>query len=108
MVNSLILRNLFHLVFVVPFFIYIGYYKNATQSSVFTLLIFTALFVILYHAYRYYQTSWWINLMHVFLGALLLALGLIGKNLPTNIFYIFYVGAIVVASWHLYLIYTRL
>ena len=106
MINSLIYRNLFHLVFVVPLFIYFGIHKNDTDESVFNLLSFIAIFVILYHSYRYYWTSWSINLIHIFIGGLLLLIGLFGQRLPNYVFYIFYVMATIVTVWHTYLIYT--
>ena len=108
MVNQRILVNLFHIFLVAPLFAYIGYNKSKTPSSIFTFLAFVAGFVILYHAYRYYNTTWWINLMHVFIGASMLALSLMGQSLPDKAFYLYYFSAALVIIWHSHLIYTRL
>ena len=101
--------NLFHIFLVAPLFAYIGYNKQSTPQTVFTMLTFIGAFIILYHAYRYYYTSWSINLMHVvIIGPLLLYFGLKGSSLPDPAFNVFYVASAIILIWHSYLLYTRL
>lgn len=65
---------IFHLVFVVPLFLYVGLAREQTPDSVFYLLGALGAFMILYHSYKAYikikdGKSPWINYIHIFLVA---------------------------------------
>lgn len=102
-----IIVNLFHILVVAPLFLFIGYYKSDTSETVFNFVVFLSLFVIAYHAWRYYQTGWFINYVHIFIGIVLLILSFFGKKLPNFIFYIFYVMASLVIGIHGFIFFDR-
>ncbi len=47
--------NIFHILFIAPLFMYIGYNGADTNPQVFTLLLIMAPFILAYHAYRAYE-----------------------------------------------------
>lgn len=75
MLNSLVLNNLFHILFVVPLVTYFAYWKQDVSGSALMLLASVAIMIMLYHGYRYVKvTNHWINLMHVVFGAYFLVI----------------------------------
>jgi hypothetical protein len=65
---------IFHLLFVVPLFLYVGLAREQTPDWVFYLLGGLGAFMILYHGYKAYTKlkdgkSPWINYIHIFLVA---------------------------------------
>jgi hypothetical protein len=79
-------KNLFHVLFVSPLLLYVGFQRENTPDSVFTLLGILGVVVILYHSYRAFTKikdgkSAWINWIHILLVApLFLILGYLKKD----------------------------
>ena len=80
--DTRIIVNLFHILLVVPFFLWIGITRGNLPEVVFQALIGLGIFIVLYHGYkswvRYGQGSQyiWINLIHVlWVGPLLVFIG---------------------------------
>ena len=70
---------IFHLLFVVPLFLYIGIKRDETPDAVFSALGAMAVGVLGYHGFRAYSKltegkSAWVNWIHIFLVVPLLAL----------------------------------
>lgn len=69
---------LFHIIFVVPLFLYVGFQRAATPEWVYNVLFGLGLLLLVFHSYksivRIYakSASAWINLFHAFLIAPLL------------------------------------
>ena len=108
MANPLIFRNLFHILIVVPILAYIGYHGANTPSTIFVMLMVTGLAVMIYHGYRYIQTQWNINLIHIPLGIAFIIIGYWGHKFPKVIFHVFTILALVTLLWHTSLLYSRM
>jgi hypothetical protein len=47
--------NLFHVVFVGPLLVYLGYNKGNTSENIFNMVLYLGIIVILYHSYLSYK-----------------------------------------------------
>ena len=101
--------SLFHLLAVVPFFLYIGFQRAATPDAVFTASLVLGIVITLYHGYkayvRYTKNSpyLWVNLIHVFyVGPLLIWIGSQGKNTPRYAYELLLMVAFAAGGYHLY------
>lgn len=81
--------HLFHLLAVVPFFLYVAIVRSALPTGVFLFLVALGAFITLYHGYkavlRYMNGSTyiWVNLLHALIvGPLLIYIGLKQKTAP--------------------------
>jgi len=85
-------KNLFHVLFVGPLFLYIGFARNTVPAIVFDLVGVLGLLVLVYHLYRAYERlknnqSAWINWIHIFLVVpLLLILAYLKKDAAPRYF----------------------
>ena len=76
--------NLFHIIFVVPLFLYVAIFRGMVPSWVYQSLLGLGLLVLIYHAYKViilWKASspyLWVSMIHVFFVAPLLLF--IGKN----------------------------
>jgi len=82
-----ILLSIFHILFVVPLFLYVGFQRAATPEWLYNVLYGLGLLLLVFHGYkaivRVYAKSGaaWISLFHTFLIApLLLWMGYEGKK----------------------------
>jgi hypothetical protein len=101
--------NLFHIVFLVPLFLYVGIQKTETVSTVFNILLGLGIVVFLYHSYKAYiryvtgSSLLWINILHVFYVApLLFYIGMKKEATPRSAFEILLVLAFAAGGYHLY------
>jgi hypothetical protein len=107
--NVHVILALFHLLFVVPFFLYIGLQRSAAPNEVFTTLLVLGIVVTVYHGYkayiRYVNSSpmFWISAIHFFLiGPLLITIGMKGKNTETPYYELLLIAAFGAGGYHLY------
>lgn len=101
--------NLFHIVFLVPLFLYVGIQKTETNSVVFNILLSLGIIVFLYHSYKAYNryvsgsSLLWINLLHAFYVApLLFYIGMKKEATPRSAFEILLLFAFAAGGYHLY------
>lgn len=102
------LVNLFHVVFVSSFFIYIGIYREQIYKPVYTLLIIIGIFILVYHSYKSYirNSGAWINYLHIFLFApLILIIGINGTNTSRKYYEMLLMLGMASLGYHLYYIY---
>jgi hypothetical protein len=99
---------IFHIVFVVPLFLYVGFQRAATPDWVFTALYGIGLLLLVFHGYksivRVYakSTSAWINLIHTFLIApLLLWVGYQGKKTGRPFYELMIIAGFGALGYHL-------
>ena len=107
--NSHIILSLFHIFFVVPFFLYVGLQRSAASNEIFTTLLVLGIVLLCYQGYkgliRYVNSSsyFWVNAIHVFLIApLLIIIGLKGKNTETPYYELLLMLAFAAGGYHLY------
>jgi len=107
--NTHIVLSLFHIFFVVPFFLYIGLQRSATPNEIFTTLLILGIVLTLYHGYKAYvrivnnSPYAYINLIHALLiGPLLIMIGLKGKNTETPYYEVLLMLAFAAGGYHLY------
>jgi hypothetical protein len=104
-----ILISLFHLLFVVPFFLFVGLQQAATPDAVYTSLLVLGVIITLYHGYKSYN-RWmnsspylWVNLIHtVLVGPLLIYIGTKGKDTPRAYYEMLLLLAFGAGGYHLY------
>jgi hypothetical protein len=104
-----ILINLFHILLVAPFLIWVGVSRANIPDFAFMLLLVFGIIVLLYHAYK----SWirltanssyvWVNLIHaLWIGPLLLYIGAKKKDTPRPAFELLLLTAFGAFGYHLY------
>jgi hypothetical protein len=87
-VDAHMILSLFHLVMVVPLFLFVGYQRSDTPRWVYLSLLSIGLVVLLYHAVRLVQrfgrsTLVWVHVLHVLVvGPLLCYIGWHGRDTP--------------------------
>jgi hypothetical protein len=87
-VDAHMILSLFHLVMVIPLFLFVGYQRSDTPRWVYASLLMIGLVVLLYHGVRLVQRYGrsplaWVHVLHVFLVAPLLCyLGWLGRDAP--------------------------
>jgi hypothetical protein len=103
------LINLFHILLVVPLFLYVGISRTDTTNSLFNFLLVLGLFVTIYHLYKGYMryvsgsSLWWINFIHFFyIGPLLVYIGMKKEATPRSAFEILLLFAFAAGGYHLY------
>ena len=104
-----ILISLFHLLLVVPFFLYVGLQQAAVPEGVYTALLTLGVIITLYHGYKSYN-RWvnsspylWVNLIHTLLvGPLLIYIGTKGKDTPRAYYEMLLLLAFGAGGYHLY------
>jgi hypothetical protein len=101
--------NLFHVLLVAPFFIYVGVMKSAVPAAVYTTLIVLGAILVLYHGYKFVNrflkgSSYaWVNAVHAFLiGPLLLYIGLNGTETGRPFYEALLLTAFAALGYHLY------
>lgn len=85
--------NLFHILAVVPFFIYVGITREKLDTSIFSVLFWLGILLIFYHGYKFYDrmvkgSSYaWVNAIHALaLGPLLVYIGSMGSDTARGFF----------------------
>lgn len=107
--DSRIIINLFHIILVVPFFIWVGIRHGNIPNGAFISLIVLGILVTLYHAFkavrRYLSGSSyiWVNLIHaLWIGPLLLYIGAMKNNTPRACYELLLLTAFGALGYHLY------
>jgi hypothetical protein len=107
--NTHIVLSLFHIFFVVPFFLYVGLQRSAVSNTIFTAILVLGIVLTLYHGYKAYvrivnnSPYAYINLIHALLiGPLLIMIGLKGKNTETPYYEVLLMLAFAAGGYHLY------
>jgi hypothetical protein len=107
--DKAIFLNLFHILLIAPFFIYVGVMKSATPPAVYTTLLVLGVILVLYHGYKFIDRLYkgssyaWVNGVHALIvGPLLFYIGLNGVETGRP----YYEGLLLVAfgalGYHLY------
>lgn len=101
--------NLFHILFVVPFFIWIGVSRGNTPEGAFIALLVLGVIVALYHAYKTWirlaaKSSYvWVNLIHaLWIGPLMIYIGTRKKDTGRPFFEMLLLTAFGALGYHLY------
>jgi hypothetical protein len=101
--------NLFHVLLVAPFFMYVGIMKSAVPAAIYTTLIVLGAILVLYHGYKFVNrllkgSSYaWVNAVHALLvGPLLLYIGLNGVDTERPYYEALLLFAFAAFGYHLY------
>jgi hypothetical protein len=104
-----LLLSLFHIFAVVPFFLYIALSRANTSYTVYKIAFVVGILITLYHAYkalikfRAGSQSVWVNLIHcLFIGPLLIYIGLLEQNTPRAAYEILAITGFGAAGYHIY------
>ena len=106
--NSHLIYYLFHLIFVVPLFLYIGFKRESVPEPLFWGIGMLALGIFGYHAYRAYTklsagSSAWVNWIHILLVVpLLTVIAVQRKNTPRKYFELLLMLGFAAAGYHAY------
>lgn len=100
--------SLFHLVLVVPLFLFIGYQRSDTPRWVYLSLLSIGAVIMLYHGVRLFQrygrsTLVWVNALHVLLiGPLLCYMGWYGRDTPRWAYEVILILGFGAGGYHLF------
>lgn len=104
-----VLLNLFHILLVVPFFLWVGISRGTLPDGVFTTCLILGLIVFLYHGYKTFvrlqlkSSLVWINLVHfLWVGPLLLYIGAKKKDAPRPAYELLLLTGFAALGYHLY------
>lgn len=98
----------FHLLFVVPLFLFVGYQRSDTPQWVYVSLLSIGGVVMLYHGARLIQrygrsSMAWVNMLHVILvGPLLCGIGWFGRETPRWAYEVLLMTAFGAGGYHLF------
>lgn len=113
--NSHVVVSIFHILLVVPLFLYVAFMRAATSEGVYWTLFSVGLIVLLYHGYksavRYAIGSsyLWVNLIHfLFIAPLLIYIGYYGKKTPRPAYELLAITAFGALGYHMYSILLQL
>jgi hypothetical protein len=113
--DSHFILSLFHLVFVVPLFLYAGFARSKCPDWLFTGILVLGFFILAYHGYKLFL-RWsrrsnyaWVNAIHVLLVApLLIYVGYGKKDTPRFGYELMIMTAFAAGGYHLYSIVNQL
>ena len=109
MIDTHFVLALFHIIFIIPFFLYIFIQRAATPDYIYNILFFAGLFILVFHTYKglvRYSTnslSLWINLIHIFIIApLIIYIGYHGKKTNRSAYELLALITFGALGYHLY------
>lgn len=109
--DSHIAINLFHILIVVPFFLYVAIVRGQIEPWIFSVLSGLGIVILVYHGYKTFlkwktqSPSLWINAIHVFLVApLLIYIGSKGYDTPRWAFELLALLGFGALGYHIYAI----
>jgi hypothetical protein len=109
MIDKFFLIVLFHVIFVAPLLLWVGFARAATPAWVYNVLFVLGIIVLLYHSYkaviRFSSNSvfLWVNLIHIGLIApLLLWVGYHGKKTDAPAYNMLLLVAFAALGYHTY------
>lgn len=100
--------SLFHLVMVVPLFLFVGYQRSDTPRWVYVSLLSIGLVVMVYHGFRLVtrygrSTLVWVHALHLFLvGPLLCYMGYYGRDTPRFAYELLLIMGFGAGGYHLF------
>ena len=101
--------NLFHLLVIAPFFIYVAFMRGQLVPWIFHILLGLGLLVLVYHAYKTAikwnasSVSVWVNIIHVILvGPLLIYIGAKSYDTPRWAYEVLAMTGFAAGGYHLY------
>jgi hypothetical protein len=101
--------SLFHLLAVVPFFLYVGFMRAGNPSVIYYILLGLGLLLLIYHGYKAFvrlranSPYAWVNLIHALIIApLLLYIGLNGRDSPRAAYELLLMTGFAAAGYHMY------
>jgi hypothetical protein len=107
--NHHVVLSVFHILFVVPLFLYVAFQRANTSDQVYWFLFALGLFVFLYHGYKAMtrlvagSSYAWVNLIHVlFIAPLMIYIGYYGKKTPRAAYEILAITAFGALGYHIY------
>ena len=104
-----LLLSLFHLVGVVPFFLYIALSRANTTYTVYRIAFILGIIITLYHGYKTIlkfkagSQSVWVNLIHLlFIGPLLIYVGYMEQQTPRAAYELLALSGFGALGYHIY------
>lgn len=98
---------IFHLLFVVPLFLFIGFQRSSTPTWLYHSILALGAFILLYHGYKLVvrminRSGYaWVNAIHVFLTApLLMYIGYYQKDTPRSAYELLLLLGFAAAGYH--------
>ena len=107
--------SLFHIFFVVPLFLYIGFSRSSIPNWFFRIILVIGLVVLAYHGFKLFlrlksrSNYSWVNLLHVWTVApLMIYIGYYKKDTPRFAYELSIMTAFAAGGYHLYSIVNQL
>ena len=107
--NGHIVLSIFHILIVVPFFLYVAFVRGQLMPWIFTVLQSLGIIILVYHAYKTMikwkanSLSVWVNILHVIAVApLLIYIGSKGYDTPRWAFEVLAMLGFAALGYHLY------
>jgi hypothetical protein len=104
-----VILNIFHILLVAPFFIWVGISRGRLPDGVFTALIVLGIVLTLYHGFKAYnrlvaKSSYvWVNLIHaLWVGPLLFYVGMNKQETPRPAFELVLLTGFGALGYHMY------
>jgi len=104
-----VVLSLFHLLFVVPLFLYIGFQRANVSQWLYVALLTIGAVIFFYHGFKLilrlqaHSAYAWINAIHVFFVApLLLYIGYHNKETPRSAYEVLLMAAFATLGYHLF------
>ena len=97
--------NLFHILFVGTLFLYVGINKTNIPLVIFPILQYLGILIIIIHSYKAYSNNKnaWINYFHIlFIGPLLIIIGVNGKDTSRKYFELLLMAGFSAIGYHGY------
>lgn len=109
METSHLIIALFHILGVVPLFLYVGIQRAATQDAVYTTLLVLGCIVTAYHGYKAFirfqagSPYLWVNMIHfLYIGPLIAYIGYKQKDTPRSAYELLLLVGFGALGYHLY------
>ncbi len=107
--------SIFHILFVVPLFLYVAFVRGQLPSWIFPTLLALGLLILVYHLYKVmikwkaHNPSVWVNIIHVaFVAPLLIFIGAKSYDTPRWAFEVLAMQGFAALGYHLYSIVMEL
>lgn len=101
--------SLFHILAIVPFFLYVGFQRAANPTPIYYILLGLGLLLLIYHGYktiarlRANSPYVWVNAIHAaIIGPLLLYIGLKGQDTPRAAYEMLLLLGFAAGGYHMY------
>ncbi len=114
-IDTHIMLSLFHLTFVAPLFLGVGFIRAATPQWLYMGILVLGVAILIYHGYKLLlriknkSNYTWINALHVFTVApLLIYIGAKGRDTPRFAYELLVMLGFAVTGYHLYSLVSHL